>query len=968
MKMIPRPSAKDFKIGSIDAGLFAFWDDDDLRHTVRGRLIDRSEQRRVVGGMLATSPFLARIMRRHADWVRRSLEDDADARLTGMVDGIAESGRALGFDDAIATLRRQRNEIALHIAMMDCLARWTLGEVMSALTAAADAAVTAALEICLRRQVDAGRWQATKVPLAADSGITIIAMGKHGAGELNYSSDIDLIVLFEPDMVPVVGRSRPLDVVVRIIQDIVTLLDQQTADGHVFRVDLRLRPDPASNPIAIPLASAFSYYETLGQNWERAALIKARPVAGDLAIGVQFLSELAPFIWRKYFDYAAIADVHAMKRQIHAHKGHEVVAVEGHDIKLGRGGIREIEFFVQTQQLIYGGRRANLRGSRTLAMLDALCDDGWIDAAAVRDLRAAYIFLRMIEHRLQMIDDEQTQRLPAESRDLDRFAAFCGYRPAAFREALLGHCHRVEAYYARLFEEADNLDSKLGDLVFTGSDDDPATLQTLRRMGFMFPERAAETIRGWHFGRRQAIRSARARETLTEIVPSILQALSASGDPDGGLAAFDDALSRMPAATELFALLRKNKALLDLFAQLLGSAPRLAAVIAKRPHVLDFLLDPDFVRAPDGRAVETRIATILGHATEFETFLDQARELAHAERFIVGARVVSRLIDPIDAGPAHTVIAEALLRLAVARVGDAVAERYGILPGGRLAVLAFGKCGGREMTAASDLDLVVVFDAPEGAVSDGDRPLTATDYYARLTQRLISALSTETARGTLYEIDLRLRPSGRKGPVATSLAGFVAYQQQEAETWEHMALTRARAVAGDRSFCIEIETMVTTILRRPKSRPQLTKDIVAMRRLVAREKGDRDRWDLKQARGGLLDIEFTTQFLMLAHARSNEASWSTNTGEALRQLIEAGWLETGAGSVLVDAWRFYTGLTQRLRISLNEAFEPATANEGFARSLANSLGLPDFPTLEGQLMDTQKAVRASMNAQFAVTI
>ncbi|MBY0613177.1 MAG: hypothetical protein K2P80_13430 [Beijerinckiaceae bacterium] len=417
----------------------------------------------------------------------------------------------------------------------------------------------------------------------------------------------------------------------------------------------------------------------------------------------------------------------------------------------------------------------------------------------------------------------------------------------------------------------------------------------------------------------------------------------------------------MPAAVELFSILRQNQALLALFAQLLGSAPRLADIIAKRPHVLDFLLDPEFVRAPEPPAVDRRITTILSKARDFEAFLNLARELAYAEKFLIGARVMSRLIDPMEAGPAHTVVAEAFLRQAVVHVEAEIALRYGRVPGGRMAVLGFGKLGSREMTAASDLDLVVIFDSPIDAVSDGERSLSASEFYSRVTQRLITTLSAETARGILYEIDLRLRPSGRKGPVATSLNGFIAYQKSEAETWEHLALTRARAVAGDRSLCLEVEAAISEILAAPRSRDKVAKDVLSMRRLVAKEKGDMTVWDIKQARGGLLDVEFAAQFLILV-SPGRDAVFSTNPGEAIAEAASRGALSSAQAAKLIEAWRFFSSLTQFLRLSLHDAFDPQTATDGFKRGVASAMGLPDFRVLEGQLLGLQKEVRAILNA------
>ena len=475
--------------------------------------------------------------------------------------------------------------------------------------------------------------------------------------------------------------------------------------------------------------SAYSYYETVGQNWERAALIKARPAAGDLKLGERFLADLAPFIWRKYFDYAAIADIHAMKRQIHAVRGHEQVVVPGHDVKLGRGGIREIEFFVQTQQLIFGGRRPQMRGARTLDMLERLHADKWVSAEAVDDLSRSYVFLRRIEHRLQMVRDEQTQRLPFERPALARFARFCGYaRLDSFARDVTHHLTRVEHHYARLFEDAPALSAASGSLVFTGVADDPETLATLGALGFQRPEAAAETVRGWHFGRRAAVRSPRAREVLTELTPALLEAFAGSGDPDAALAAFDEALARMPASVELLSILRSNAALRELFGDVLGAAPRLAQVIATRPHVLDAAIDPargeDFEASFDDNTMGARVEAFVAQAPTHEEALNRARDFAAEEMFHIGLNLLSGRLDSDRAGRAYSALAQGLIASLLARVAKAFADEHGRVRGGRIAVVGLGKLGSREMTAASDLDLILIYDFPAEA-GEFDRPQAA---------------------------------------------------------------------------------------------------------------------------------------------------------------------------------------------------------------------------------------------------
>ncbi len=917
----------------------------------------------LVAGVLAHAPFLARILRRHPEWLIESLGAEADAHLADILAPVlpmARQNRVLA--DAMRHLRMQRLRLALHIALADIGGVWSLEQVVTALTAFADAAVDAALRLALREAAARGHIvleDAFEHPEAG--GLVVLAMGKHGAGELNYSSDIDLIVIFDPARVPVAGTREPLEVAVRIVQDIVKVLHEQTGGGYVFRTDLRLRPDPASTPVAVSVERAIQYYQTVGQNWERAALIKARPIAGNMTLGQAFLAELTPFIWRRYFDYAAIADIHAMKRQIHAHKGGAAIAVEGHDLKLGRGGIREIEFFVQTQQLVFGGKRPVLRGQQTLTMLEALCAEGWIGADAVSALQAAYRHLRTLEHRMQMVEDEQTQRLARSTGDVDRFAQFCGQTPAAFRRTLLVHLQAVERHYARLFEDSPGLASTTGNLVFTGTSDDPETLDTLKRLGFLRPEVVAETVRGWHFGRRRAIVTERAREVLTELTPPLLEALGRSSDPDGALLVLDGALQTMPAVVELFTILKQNAALLALFAEILGNAPLLAETVVQRPHVLDALVGADFAAPVLEGDMRARFHARLHPLTSFEDFLDQLRDLARAERFAAGARLLSGVIDPVENGAAESGIAEASIDVALARVSEELASRHGRVPGAEMAIIALGKLGGREMTARSDLDLMVLYRTPVSeAESDGPKPLMASEWYARLTQRLLTALTAPTKRGTLYDVDLRLRPSGNKGPVAVSLAAFESYHARESEIWELMALTRARCVAGDRAFGADVEAAIATACGRERDGRVIARAIRAMRKMVAKEKPAAGPWDIKLAAGGLVDVEFAVQCLLLTHAATAPGVLSANTGEALARLQRAGLVGAEVAAPLQAAWALQSALAQIIALTKLVPFDPAQARGPFLQRLAVAAGLPGFKVLDAHLKEVQHAAHAAM--------
>ncbi len=932
-------------------------------------LLDAGRTRDLLLGIADHSPHLWTLATEDPARLVRLLSRPPKKALEALVSAL----RARRDDDEAALMRALRlakRESALLVALADIGGVWDGVETTEALTCFADAAVGGALAFLLRQNALAGRLKLDPdaPDLQAGCGMVVLALGKHGARELNYSSDTDLIVLYDASAASIPDGAAPAPVFARIVKALARLLQERTPDGYVLRVDLRLRPDPASTPAALSTISAYAYYETVGQNWERAALIKARPAAGDLELGRRFLSDLAPFIWRKYFDYAAIADIHAMKRQIHAVRGHERVVVPGHDVKLGRGGIREVEFFVQTQQLIFGGRRPRMRGARTLDMLRELYAEKWVTAEAVKDLTAAYLFLRRVEHRLQMIADEQTQRLPFERTELTRFAKFCGYaRLESFAKDLTFHLTQVEKHYARLFENAPTLSGAAGNLVFTGVTDDPETLATLSSLGFQHPEAAAEAIRGWHFGRRAGVRSPRAREVLTELTPALLEAFAGSGDPDSALAAFDEAMGRMVASVELMSILRSNDLVRELFGDVLGSAPRLAQVIATRPHVLDAAIDPDratdFELSLSEEATRLRANTYIAQARNYEDTLDRARDFAAEEMFLIGLHLLSGRLDPDRAGQAYSALASALVGAMLNRVEEAFAADHGRISGGRVAVLAMGKLGSREMTAASDLDLILIYDFPADAgESDGAKPLGAGLYYSRFTQRLLAALTAPTRRGALYDVDMRLRPSGRKGPLATQFSAFALYQRDEAETWEHMALTRARVIAGDESLAADVAKAIRDTLTKERDPAKVAHDVRKMRALITHEKGDRDPWDLKLVRGGLMDVEFVAQYLSLAFAHAKPEILDVSTRKTIDKAGRARLISSAHVETLIDAHRLYTDATQFMRLAIAGPFDPRTAASGVKRRIAASAGFPDFETFVAALNEARKRVREAYEA------
>jgi [glutamine synthetase] adenylyltransferase / [glutamine synthetase]-adenylyl-L-tyrosine phosphorylase len=920
---------------------------------------------KALGGIAGSAPYLWDLARADPARLLRLLTSDPEIEWAALLAGMRKAAAAAkGAAVLMRVLRRAKAEAALLIALADIGGVWPVARVTAALTEVAGSALAASISHLLGDAAKQG-----KIALgdpddpAAGSGYIVLAMGKMGGCELNFSSDIDLIIFFDPAVGALLPDVEPSPFYVRLTRELVKLLQERTADGYVFRVDLRLRPDPASTQIAIATEAALDYYESRGQNWERAALIKARPCAGDLAAGERLLRELSPFIWRKYLDYAAVADVHAMKQQIHAYRGHGEIAVEGHNIKLGRGGIREIEFFVQTQQLIAGGRHADLRGRQTVAMLTALAAGGWIDGAVRDDLIAAYDFLRRVEHRLQMMADEQTHTLPAEREALEVFARFLGFKSRdEFAAILLAHLRAVERHYVKLFESAPSLLAQQQNLSFAFSEGEAGreTLDRLAELGFRQPREVAIAVQRWREGTYRALRSEQVRAILIELVPVIVDQFARSENPDAAFASFDRFLAGLRPGSRLLPLLRQNPELIRFVALILGVAPRLADILAQHPHVIDPLIDPTFFGAlPDAARLEAELAHALDASRGYEDMLDAIRLFGQEHMFLIGARILSGSLSAEQAGDVFATLADVLIRALHSRVEADFAEVHGRIRGQQTAILALGRLGGREMTASSDLDLIVVYDFDaEHPNSDGKRPLYGAQYFARLTQRLISALTARTNYGLLYEVDMRLRPSGRSGPLATNIDSFVDYQRSQAWTWEHMALTRARVVSAPPAFKARIESAIADVLRRRRDAHAVARDVVEMRTAIATEKGEADPWDFKYVAGGLIDIEFVAQYLQLVHAEALPEILDTSTARALEKAARAGILRAEDADVLRPAVAMFHSLIQILRLCLPGAFDAKTANAGVLALLARAADLPDFAALQAHVVETERQVRA----------
>ncbi|PZA12696.1 bifunctional [glutamine synthetase] adenylyltransferase/[glutamine synthetase]-adenylyl-L-tyrosine phosphorylase [Rhodopseudomonas palustris] len=912
------------------------------------------------------SPYLFDLIR--ADPVRllRVLRGDPEQRLAKLLEDAETLVAAASTEDEVmAALRRLKAEAALLIALCDIGGIWPVMQVTQALTDLAGRSVQMALRFLLRQEAGRGRI----VPPNPDcpeqgSGLIVLAMGKMGAGELNYSSDIDLIVFYELDAPTLAPDIEPQPFFVRVTQGLSRILQQRRGDGYVFRVDLRLRPDPASTPVALSTLSALDYYEREGRTWERAAMIKARPCAGDLVAGEALLSEIAPFVWRKHLDFAALADVHDMKRQMQTYRGQTEIAVEGHNVKVGRGGIREIEFFAQTQQLIAGGRHPELRVRPTLEALEILASRNWITHQARDELAEAYLFLRKVEHRVQMIADEQTHALPDTVEAIERFSRFLGYDSReAFARDLVGYLERVQGHYAKLFEGDPTGTAKLPPVDYGAGPEDTRLLDHLLSLGYKKPLMIATTLQQWMAGGYRVLKIETTQRAFRDFVPALIEELARAEQPDDAVNAFDRLLQALHRGGRLISLLSQNRELLTLVALVLGAAPRLGDMLARQPQILDGLIDPRFFGAmPDQAELSARLAVTLSDAGSYEEFLDRLRLFGQESLFLIGTRILSGTVPTQQAAVAFADVAEGIVGTVHGLVSEQFSSTYGRVKDQQTAILAMGKLGSREMTASSDLDLILIYDFDDDQPdSDGERSLHGAQYFARFTQRLISAFTTRTNYGVLYDVDMRLRPSGRAGPVASRLDAFAAYQEQEAWTWEHLALTRARVISAPPEFRRRIEQVIRAVLTRPRDAAIIANDVAEMRRAIAEEKGEDDVWDLKYAAGGMVDIDFIAQYLQLVHAHEAPDILHVNTLAALDNATRLGFLAQADAEVLRPAARLYQDLTQILRLCVSEKFTPDTAGDDLLRVLVRAGDAPDFSSLQARVKETQTEVRAIFN-------
>jgi len=859
-------------------------------------------------------------------------------------------------------LRTAKAHVALIIAVADLSGRWDLTKTTKGLSDFAEITLNLSVNFLIKEGVSSSNLEHSFLDdnYSTNSGYVILAMGKLGGYELNYSSDIDLIVLFDLEVVKYCGKRSPQDFFVKMTQKLVKIMSDRTADGYVFRTDLRLRPDPGATPVALSMEGAEIYYQTVGLNWERAAMIKARPIAGDIEEGHNFLERIRGFVWRRYLDYAAIADIHAIKKLIHEHHSHSGIMLEGHDVKLGRGGIREIEFYAQIHQLISGGREPALRVAPTRLALDALSEMNKLTIEENKTLQEVYVFLRTLEHRLQMINDDQTHELPTEENDLNRISKFMGFEYFAdFEMAVINRLNAVNELFNALLQDTNQTEDEDDILLSFPSDKyHPATIKTIEDAKFHDAKKAYELIQGWMLGRYRACRTDRAREILKNLIPEMLNVFGKQDDPDSVLVKFDDFLSRLPSGVQLFSFIKAQPWLLDLLAQIIGMAPFLSSQLSRNPLMLDAVLNAeDFKNNSSLKDLSNSLDEQLLLARDFQDILDHTRKWANEAKFQVGLQILRGNTDVIHSGETLTHIAEVSLNTMLTHVKEEFAKKHGIIKNSSLCILAMGKLGSYEFTTTSDVDIVLIYDADDmSAVSNGAKSLGVNHYYARLSQNFINSITALTAEGKLYEVDMRLRPSGTAGPLAVSIESFNDYQKGQAWTWEHMALTRGRVISGPDTLRIKIETIIHNILSHPgRAHDNLLHEVAKMRVKLAENFGTDNIWSMKNIRGGIIDIEFICQYTLLANGDKYPSILKRNTLRQLKEIKKAKILSADDVKTLSKACHIMQTSQSLLRLCLGTTSKSKERPPALLETLAERLETPP-QNLEKLITTNQKNV------------
>ena len=859
----------------------------------------------------------------------------------------------------VAFLRECKSKLSLIVAYADVTSQWSLHQVSKALSDFADAALSIALgrllhENMVREELcwPDGKPSPVSPRLAKNSGYFLLGMGKLGAHELNYSSDIDLIALYDPAAIKYSGKKTLAHCWIKITQELVQIIEQRTMHGYVFRTDLRLRPDPGATPVAITVDAAENYYHSMAVNWERAAMIKARVVAGDQVAGTHYLENLSPWVWRRNMDFAALNDIAAIKNQINRHYDQARTIGPAFNVKLGHGGIREIEFFAQVNQLLHAGRHPSLRLRGTIEALEELEKLDIIEPAHKDRLVEAYTYLRTLEHRIQMIDDAQNHELPADPDQMTRLATFMSHASAeAMLRDLKTHTDNVSGIYDGLLPDYAENDG-------IGYSEN-ALEKTLADLGYENATTAVSLVEAWRRGRHLALRTARAKALLEQCLPKLLEAFAQTDSPGSALLRFDKFVSQLPAGVQIFSLLQSNPSLFTLLARVMGLAPALADILAKKPELWDMVLEPSFYAPLENEvALSGDLLERLRSARDFQDVLDFVRKFVAEQKFRVGVHLLEALAGVKESGASLTRIADVALKALVPHVSREFERRHGSFPDGGIAILAMGKYGGHELTHTSDLDIVFLYNvANMEEMSDGSKPLSPSQYFSRLGQNIITAITALTPEGRLFEVDTRLRPSGSQGPLVVTLKTFQDYYTQSAWTWEHMALTRARVILSPESMLAPLQHAVQNVLTQKRDQSALCAAVAAMRQKLDAQFASDNVWNIKFTRGGLVDLEFLCQYLMLKDGNRHPELFEPRLSKAIEKLQRFGFLSSEEEETLETGHLLQQKIQSLLRLCIGPPPDTSGAIPvGLQHILFKSCNTDDLENLEDKLERSQRAI------------
>jgi glutamate-ammonia-ligase adenylyltransferase len=917
--------------------------------------------------IFSNSPYLSEIILKNPDFYISLFKLGFDKSFEDIILNLQNQKFEL-HEDIMRFLRLEKLKTSLLIAIAEITKLWSIEKTTEKLSIFADLAILKACEFLL---IDANSKKIIKLkdeltPFK-NCGLIIIALGKLGSYELNYSSDIDLSVFYEDNKLEYLGRKTLPQFYIELAQSLTTILSERTKDGYVFRVDMRLRPDPGSNPIAISLKKAEKYYFTVGQNWERAAMIKYRIVCGDKKSGDIFSEFMEKNVWRKSLDFETIEDIHSIKRQIDTKQGLHTNNFYGFNVKLGKGGIREIEFYAQTQQLIWGGRKPDLRRRKTSNALLALAKEGEIEAETANNLIECYRFYRMVEHRLQMVNDDQTHTLPKNEDEMEQIAIFCGFDSSKnFLDALHQRILTVRNYYSKLFETSPSLASNLpeatGSLIFTGIENHPDTLDTLGKMGFKNPDKVSDFVRGWHHGRYKCLVTKKARAQLTKLMPLLFTAFAKSPNPDSAFIHFDEFLSKQPETSQILSMLYLNNNLLDLLAEVFGGYPEIADNLSKNPSLIEYVLASEFYKKlPDIAELEKSLnKEIAASKKDFNTNIETIKNWVNDRKFRIGIQLVKNEISVELVFKALSNIAETALKAVLKICQKSLEKELGIVKQSKFAAIAFGKFGSKELTFNSDLDLVFIYDT-----KTEKQLFEASSYFIQLTSKIVSAMSSITLAGKLYEIDLRLRPLGESGSIATNLKSFEQYynpdkQQGNAWVFEYIALTRARVISLDDKFSAKIQKIIKQKLQHKWNKELLHKEANFIHEKFRKNKkpDNNNIFDIKNAEGGLFDLEFMIRFLQLKYLYLHPKIYGQSSIRTINNLYKAKIIEKEDYEIILKAYEFYKKVQNILRITSENEILNYTQN-----ILCKRLNFKNIESLKAEILRSKETIK-NLNTKY----